>query len=346
MPGSCAIALTAGLTPPGQRVTGFRDGGVGVHIGGVGRVFEFVAGPDAGRLVGLAPGRHLVGRAAGCRVVIDDPAVESHHAVVTVGAAGGLHLAQVAGRRPVLVDGRPVGDGTVLGPRAAIEIGDTLIVRRDALGTPGARRPELARLGGGRVVLGVGTVRLPLPGRRPEVAVAHDVQVAIDRLELHHRHPVLADLAAADGVVIGPTATAGDPGALAARDGVLASIVAQLTADPVSCRWPVLHGRRSSAPDQVDPASERVLLVTGHAAPLVELGLADRLLASGVAVTALLLVDPASPALRRCTSVLHLGARWRARWVADTAETADPLAVVRLHVRGVRAAHATATAAA
>ena len=91
--------FTSCLTPRERAC--FRWVGFGVHLWGVTHVFEIVAGPDAGRLVGVAPGRHLVGRAAGCRLAIDDPAVESHHAVLTVGASGGLCLAQVAGRSPV-----------------------------------------------------------------------------------------------------------------------------------------------------------------------------------------------------------------------------------------------------
>ena len=303
-------------------------------------MFEFVAGPDAGRLVGLAPGRHLVGRAAGCAVVIDDLAVESHHAVVTAHPDGALHLAQLSGRCPVLVDGRPAGEGTQLGPGAAIEIGDSLIVGRDARVAPVSRR-DLARPGGGSVVLGVGTVRLPIElpegvGRHDQGGLPLDLQVALERLEVHHRHPVLADLARTERVVIGLTACDGDTSGGVARDGVVGSIVAQLTADPVTCRWPVVRALVGRSLGRVDPASERVVLVTTVAAPLVAGALVDRLVERGTAVTALLLVDPGSPAACRCTSVLHIGARWRARWIADTADTADPLDVVRLHVRGVR----------
>ena len=309
-------------------------------------VFEMVAGPDAGRLVGVVPGRHLVGRAAGCRLVIDDPAVESHHAVLTVGASGGLYLAQVAGRSPVLVDGRPVGDGVVLGPGAAIEIGDSLVVRRDARADPELRRTEAARPGCGSVVLGSGTVRVPIAGCDPHHAVPHDLQVALDRLELRHRHPVSADLARADRVVLGLTAAEGDSASVAARAGMVSSIVAQLGADPVACRWPVVRASVSGWSGAVAPAVERVVLLTDRAAPLVDGGPIDRLIDRGVAVTVLLLVAASSSAVRRCTSVLHVGARWRARWIADAADSADPLGTVRLHVRGARAVRAAALTAA
>jgi hypothetical protein len=326
-------------------------------------VFEIVAGPDAGRLMGLAPGRHLIGRAAGCAVAIDDPAVESHHGVVTAHPDGGLHLAQLAGRCPVLVDGRPAGDGIRLGPGAAVEIGDSLIVRRDARASLDAappdaaeasRRRDLARRGGGTVVLGAGTVRLAIDlaehaGRADEHGLPFDLQAAIERIEVRHRHPVLADLARTERAVIGLTA-AGGP-ATVARAGLLGSIVAQLAADPMSCRWPVVCALGGRSLGRVDLATERVVLITDRAAPLVDGERVDRLIAHGVAVTVLLLVDPASPTLRRCTSLLHLGARWRARWIADTAVTADPFTAdpftaVRLHVRGVRPDHLTTRAVA
>ena len=321
-------------------------GGVRCPPLGVTHVFEIVAGPDAGRLVGVVPGRHLVGRAPGCRVVIDDPSVESHHAVLTVGVSGGLCLAQVAGRSPVLVDGRPVGDGVVLGPGAAIEIGDSLVVRRDARADPELRRIEPARPGCGSVVLGSGTVRVPIAGCDPHDAVPHDLQVALDRLEVRHRHSVSADLAKAARVAVGLTAVQGDSASVAARAGVLSSIVAQLAADPVACRWPVVHAPARGWCGAVAADVERVVLVTDRAAPLIDGGQVDRLVDLGVAVTVLLLVGPCSPAVGRCASVLHLGARWRARWIVDTADSADPLGTVRLHVRGARPARPAALAAA
>jgi hypothetical protein len=309
-------------------------------------VFEIVAGPDAGRLVGVAPGRHLVGRAAGCHLVIDDPAVESHHAVLTVGVSGGLHLAQVAGRSPVLVDGRPVGDGVVLGPGAAIEIGDSLVVRRDARAAPALRRIARAQLGCGSVVLGTGIVRIPIAGCDERDAVPHDLQAALDRIEVRHRHPIWAELARADRVVVGLTAVEGDTASLDARGGVVSSITTQLAADPVACRWVVVHAPASGWSGAVAPGVERVVLVTERAAPLVDGGPVDRLVDRGIAVTVLLLVGASSPAVGRCTSVLHVGARWRARWIADTADSADPLGAIRLHLRGARALRPAALVAA
>lgn len=48
----------------------------------------WVAGPDAGAAVLLPVGRHLVGRAPGCAVRCDDPALAAHHAVVEVARDG------------------------------------------------------------------------------------------------------------------------------------------------------------------------------------------------------------------------------------------------------------------
>ncbi len=58
------------------------------------------AGPDSGQRLALPPGRHVIGRAAGARVRLDDATVELHHAVVDVTADGRISLTQVAGRVP------------------------------------------------------------------------------------------------------------------------------------------------------------------------------------------------------------------------------------------------------
>ena len=59
------------------------------------------AGPDAGWCVDLEAGRHLVGRARHCAVVIDDPAIEPYHVLLNVDERGGIDVVQLAGRTPV-----------------------------------------------------------------------------------------------------------------------------------------------------------------------------------------------------------------------------------------------------
>ncbi len=340
-------------------------------------VLDIVAGPDAGRAVALEPGRHLVGRASSCRIAIDDPSVESHHAVVDVPVAGPPQLvAQLAGRQPIRVDGHPacraipIPIPIPMPIGVAIEVGDSLVMVRDRHGEPwpmtpvdsarpaaasgltaelaaaaeSLRRADLARVGAGRVVLGPGTVRLALEPpvfegcAGPAVrGPAHDVEAMLERFEMHQRHPVLADLGRSEREVIGLVASAADATAGAAREGVVASILAQLAVDPLTTHWPVVRlvgGSRSDSHPAIEASSsERVVIVADRAAVLAEGAVVERLAARGVAVTVLLIAEPTSAAVRRCTAALHLGTRWRGRWIADTA---DALTVVRLHVRGLR----------
>lgn len=58
------------------------------------------AGPAAGAVVRLGPGRHVLGRAANAAVRLDDELVELHHAVVDVDPGGRVTLTQIAGRVP------------------------------------------------------------------------------------------------------------------------------------------------------------------------------------------------------------------------------------------------------
>jgi hypothetical protein len=101
---------------------------------------DITAGPDAGRRIELAPGRHLIGRAPACAVAIADPAMEPFHLLIEVDERGGTRPTQLAGRTPIELDG-----GTV------IEVGHS---RLDLAG---------ARAMSDRVSLGVGSARLPLP---------------------------------------------------------------------------------------------------------------------------------------------------------------------------------------
>ena len=61
------------------------------------------AGPGAGAVVVLPPGRYLIGRSAGCAIRLDDPLAELHHAVLDVTATADATpptLLQLAGRVP------------------------------------------------------------------------------------------------------------------------------------------------------------------------------------------------------------------------------------------------------
>ena len=57
------------------------------------------AGPAAGEVFALPPGRHLIGRSASCTIRLDDPLAELHHAALDVAAAE-TTIVQLAGRIP------------------------------------------------------------------------------------------------------------------------------------------------------------------------------------------------------------------------------------------------------
>ncbi|HWM22105.1 MAG TPA: FtsK/SpoIIIE domain-containing protein [Ilumatobacteraceae bacterium] len=82
-----------------------------------------VAGPAVEPPVGLGPGRHLVGRAAGAAVRLADQHVEPHHAVLDVASDGAVSLLQLAGRVPVIVGGVPVEGATGVPPHVTVEMG-------------------------------------------------------------------------------------------------------------------------------------------------------------------------------------------------------------------------------
>jgi len=120
------------------------------------------AGPDAGWWAELQAGRHLVGRARDCAVVIHDPAVEPYHVLLEIDRHGDFDVLQLAGRTPVATAAShiDVGDsrldlrtrsrvaGLVLGVTVPDPLdgggGEPVLVEVDALGIVDVH-PELAR---------------------------------------------------------------------------------------------------------------------------------------------------------------------------------------------------------
>jgi Inner membrane component of T3SS, cytoplasmic domain len=326
---------------------------------------DVIAGPDAGRLVALHPGRHVLGRAPRSTLRLEDPAVEAHHAIVTVGADGEPSLIQLSGRRPILVDGVPAMAGEPVAVAASIEIGDSLLVRP----VPAMPRPETIRpvpvppglgpadlegvlalaarvrraadLAAGGVLLGVGTVRLPiglvdLDGDPIEPSL--ELQPVLDRHERHDAHPVRAVLGRPEPVVVGLLVQGRDPAMVAARNGVVRSVVAQLSGWTVAA---AVDGRTAPAVERLADRPGPVLLIADRAQTTDELLRRARSRAAPTAV--LLLLDAASPAVSRCTATLRIGPRWRAQWTPDVSAPTD---LLRIHLRGLRAPAADRLAAA
>lgn len=82
-----------------------------------------VAGPACTRWMALHAGRHQIGRAPTAAVRIDDPAAEPHLGVATVDHRGAVTFAQLTGRTPVRVGGRPIRGSTTLGHDDTLEAG-------------------------------------------------------------------------------------------------------------------------------------------------------------------------------------------------------------------------------
>jgi len=125
---------------------------------------ELTAGPDAGWEIELRAGRHLVGRTRHCDVVIEDPAVEPHHLLLTIDEQGLLDVVQLAGRMPLAMG---------CASASYIDVGDSRLDLRPACPAGG-------------LVLGV-TVPDPLGGGGGEPVV-----LRVDSLAIVDGHPELA----------------------------------------------------------------------------------------------------------------------------------------------------------
>ena len=95
------------------------------------------AGPAAGAVVALPPGRHLIGRSATCAVRLDDALAELHHAVLDVAGVAVDAVETRATRRP-----RPLLVG-----RTAKSLSSTIGRRAVSVVTIGASRFAVAKAG-------------------------------------------------------------------------------------------------------------------------------------------------------------------------------------------------------
>lgn len=89
-----------------------------------------VAGPASSDWMPLRPGRHLIGRAHHAHVHLDDPAIEPHHALLTVGADGTCAVTQLCGAAPVRINDELLQPGEVLGVGDRITVGSSTLTIR------------------------------------------------------------------------------------------------------------------------------------------------------------------------------------------------------------------------
>ena len=111
----------------------------------------WIAGPDAGAEVVVAPGRHVVGRSPLASIRCDDAGLEPFHLELDLPAVGGDPAlptwCQLAGRRPVVEveSGLAVGASVLrLEPVSARAASVRPVTTRSVLGGPVVRRPRRA----------------------------------------------------------------------------------------------------------------------------------------------------------------------------------------------------------
>ena len=105
-------------------------------------VLSIAHGPDAGRMVELAPGVHTVGRSDEATICIDDPGISRLHAAIRV-SADTITLADLGSTNGTHLDDAPVGaEPRSLVVGATVRVGDTLLVLRPAGAVPAASTPR------------------------------------------------------------------------------------------------------------------------------------------------------------------------------------------------------------
>lgn len=109
-----------GVGAPGVDFRAPSGGAGGGVVGGV----RAVAGPDAGLVAWLRPGRYTVARDPRADVPLRDPDVSRRHALLDVSRAGQVTVTDLGSANGTVVDGTPVTRPTPLGPESVLEVGD------------------------------------------------------------------------------------------------------------------------------------------------------------------------------------------------------------------------------
>lgn len=124
-----------------------------------------VGGPEAGRVIPVGQGRHVLGRGAGSTVRLDDPDVSRRHLVVHVGG-GAITVADLASTNGSLLDGQELGARPrAWHPGEVLRLGASAV----ALAGPGLPGVGLDGSTGGRQRIRP-VARLGVPAPQVEVA--------------------------------------------------------------------------------------------------------------------------------------------------------------------------------
>jgi DNA segregation ATPase FtsK/SpoIIIE, S-DNA-T family len=150
-----------GLGRPVPRALSDRPGGA-LELGAL--ELHVVGGPEAGRVVPLATGRHVVGRGSEATVPLDDPDVSRRHVVVQVGG-GAVTVADAGSANGSRLDDQDLDEPRAWPAGAVLRCGASSL----ALAAPGAPGASLEAAPGGRLRLRP-AARLGAPP--PDVEVA------------------------------------------------------------------------------------------------------------------------------------------------------------------------------
>ena len=170
---STAVVSGVGGERPGE--TSGETGARPAQAGPTRMIVRTVAGPDAGREIGLAAGTSVVGGSRVVDVVLDDPALASRQAVLRVDPDGAVTVTDLCSPRPTRVGGHVVDGPTSVPPGRHLTMGSSTLelqavevvdgdVEAAARPPAGDRPPDAGRDGRGATGW---TVALHRPPRGP-----------------------------------------------------------------------------------------------------------------------------------------------------------------------------------
>lgn len=142
------VCVDGAAVAPSARLVDILVQGAVVEIGGVpaeppGAIaveVVWLRGPDAGRRVGLRPGRYVLGRNVSGPLATSDPAMAPRHALVEVGEDGTLELTDLGVGRPVTVDGSAITGARAVPPGGVVGAGATVVQLGVPVTSPGTTR--------------------------------------------------------------------------------------------------------------------------------------------------------------------------------------------------------------
>jgi S-DNA-T family DNA segregation ATPase FtsK/SpoIIIE len=114
---------------PGRRPGARFEATTGLHL-------KVIGGPDAGTVLALGPGEHVLGRSGACDLRLSDTEVSRRHVSLTV-SGGQVSVADLGSRNGTFVDGHRLDEAGHLEPGQVLEAG-TSVLELDAGSSPDA----------------------------------------------------------------------------------------------------------------------------------------------------------------------------------------------------------------